>query len=469
MKTADAMSATLKQFGYEYVNMDDCWARSRMANGTVVPDPVDFPNGIKYVADYVHSLGLKFGLYSDAGTATCDNRPGSLGYEKIDAMTYASWGVDYLKYDNCNSGSQPPEERYPIMRDALNATGRPIFFSMCEWGVDNPASWAPEVGNSWRTTGDIADNWQSMISNLDNNALVVSVGAPGGWNDPDMLEIGNGGLTYNEEVSHFSLWAIIKAPLIVGNDLTNMSDTTLSILNNTEVIAVSQDPLGIPGRRILIAADDDVNAGLQMEPCSDSLSQKWSVHNTDSTIRSLLSGSCLDVSDCSTADGPVGTFPCHIGEPNAPCNSANQQWTFTSDGFITNVGTGKCLNVWNNQGPAVWQFECSTGSNNEVWNYNASTGQLSTPENTGCLAVQNSTAEVWVAPLSDGSFAVVLFNRQDEYAAVLSAQWSDIGIPVTQKAHVRDLWAHEDLGPYLGKYTATVHAHGVVMLKITPI
>ena len=150
-KTADALVTTgLAAKGYVYVNLDDCWQTSRDDQGRIVADPVAFPSGIKALADYIHSLGLKFGLYSDAGLLTCAGRPGSLGHEDIDAQTYADWGVDYLKYDNCHTDGTSPKVRYPPMRDALNKTGRPIFFSMCEWGYEDPATWAPAVGNSWR-------------------------------------------------------------------------------------------------------------------------------------------------------------------------------------------------------------------------------------------------------------------------------------------------------------------------------
>jgi len=260
--TALAMVKTgLKAAGYNYVNMDDCWAYSRTSQGIIQPDPTAFPSGIKALASYVHSLGLKFGLYSDAGTKTCAGRPGSLGYETNDANTYASWGVDYLKYDNCNNNNIPPETRYPVMRDALNKTGSPIFYSLCEWGQDDPATWAAEVGNSWRTTGDIGDDWTSMLSNLDANNKVSAFAAPGGWNDPDMLEVGNGGMTNTEYISHFSLWALVKAPLIIGCDVTSISAQTLSILTNPEVIAVNQDPLGIQGRRVQKLGDLEVWAG----------------------------------------------------------------------------------------------------------------------------------------------------------------------------------------------------------------
>jgi len=261
-QTIDAIVRTgLATAGYNYVNVDDCWASSRLANKTIVADPTSFPSGMKALADYAHSKGVKFGLYSDAGYETCAGRPGSLGYEKIDASTYASWNVDYLKYDNCNPDVSKPEERYPVMRDALNATGKKILFSMCEWGVDNPASWATTVGNSWRTTGDISDNWNSMTSIIDQNEGLWTVAAPGGWNDPDMLEVGNGGMTDVEYTSHFSLWALMKAPLLIGCDIRSLSPNTMRIVSNPEVIAISQDSLGVQGHRVKKNGDLEVWAG----------------------------------------------------------------------------------------------------------------------------------------------------------------------------------------------------------------
>jgi len=251
-KTADAfVSSGLKDAGYNYVNVDDCWAWSRNATGYIQADPQTFPSGMKALADYVHSKGLKFGLYSDAGYKTCAGRPGSLGFESKDAESYASWGVDYLKYDNCNTDGTSPEVRYPVMRDALKKTGRPIFYSMCEWGVDNPATWAAPVGNSWRTTGDISDNWASMTSRIDQNNAWASYAAPGGWNDPDMLEVGNGGMTTAEYRSHFSLWCLAKAPLLVGCDATSMNDITKMLLTPVEVIAINQDKLGVQGKKLV--------------------------------------------------------------------------------------------------------------------------------------------------------------------------------------------------------------------------
>jgi len=250
-ETAAALvESGLANEGYNYVNLDDCWQLTRGADGNIQADPAAFPSGMGALAEYIHGLGLKFGLYSDAGLATCGGRPGSLGFEVQDARQYAEWGVDYLKYDNCSDNHTKPEIRYPVMRDALNSTGRPIFFSMCEWGVDQPATWAADVANSWRTTADIADSWDSVTLIADENEPLWRAAGPGGWNDPDMLEIGNGLMTFEENKAHFSLWALMKAPLLLGCDVPNLSDETRAILLNQEVIAVNQDPLGIQGHRV---------------------------------------------------------------------------------------------------------------------------------------------------------------------------------------------------------------------------
>ncbi|RVU22424.1 alpha-galactosidase [Streptomyces antnestii] len=240
----------LKAAGYQYVNLDDCWALpQRDANGKLVPDPVRFPHGIKAVADYVHSKGLKLGIYTSAGTKTCSSIgfPGGLGHEYSDAQQFADWGVDYLKYDNCNNQGVDAKQRYRTMRDALKATGRPIVYSICEWGSNKPWEWAADVGHLWRTTGDISDSWGSMLSLMKQNLPLAPYAGPGHWNDPDMLEVGNGGMTATEYRTHFSMWSVMASPLLIGTDLRKASAETLDILSNREVIAVDQDPLGKQG------------------------------------------------------------------------------------------------------------------------------------------------------------------------------------------------------------------------------
>jgi alpha-galactosidase len=263
---ADAMvSSGLKDAGYEYVVIDDCWQVKRDAAGNIVADPDRFPSGIKSLADYVHSKALKFGIYSDAGTNTCAGRLGSRGHEYQDAFQYAAWGVDYLKYDWCNTGTEDAQAAYKTMSDALKSTGRPIVFSLCEWGDHKPWLWGKDVGNLWRTTGDITDCWDckkdyssGWVLNLDKQVGLESYAGPGHWNDPDMLEVGNGGMTANEYRSHFSFWCLLAAPLIAGNDVRNMAPEIREILTNKEVIAVDQDPVGMEGRRVSKNGDLEV-------------------------------------------------------------------------------------------------------------------------------------------------------------------------------------------------------------------
>ena len=269
---ADAMvQSGMKDAGYQYVVIDDCWQVDRDAQGNIIPDPKRFPSGMKALGDYIHSKGLRFGIYSDAGTKTCAGRPGSRGYEFQDARQYAAWGVDYLKFDWCSTTTQDARSSYALMREALNASGRPVVFSICEWGTAKPWLWAKGIGNLWRTTGDIKDRWQGlekwpdggccsygMLDILDMQDGLESYAGPGHWNDPDMLEVGNGGMTNNEYRAHFSLWSLLAAPLMAGNDLRAMTPEVKTILTNKEVIAVNQDPLGMQGHRVRKEADADV-------------------------------------------------------------------------------------------------------------------------------------------------------------------------------------------------------------------
>lgn len=259
---ADAMVETgLRDAGYTYLNLDDCWHGERDSLGFIHPDPVKFPSGMKALADYVHSKGLKIGIYSDAGRKTCGGRPGSFGHEYQDALQYAKWGIDYLKYDWCESEDINPVGAYNLMRDAIRAAGRPILFSMCEWGTSKPWLWAKDTGHMWRTTGDIYNcfdcidqhpGWAAfgVLQILDMQNGLRAYAGPGHWNDPDMLEVGNG-QSVNQDRAHFTMWCMLAAPLILGNDIRNMSQETKDILMNAEVIAVNQDRQGIQGFRHL--------------------------------------------------------------------------------------------------------------------------------------------------------------------------------------------------------------------------
>lgn len=258
---ADAMvSSGMMDAGYRYIVIDDCWqAAMRDTLGNIRPDPLRFPSGMKALADYIHIRGLKFGIYSCAGDKTCGGYPGSKDFEIQDARTYAMWGVDYLKYDWCNTKGLNSIEAYSKMRDALYSAGRPVVFSICEWGDTKPWEWGKNVGHLWRTTGDITDcfdcivdhgNWSSwgIMKIVDMRTDIRQYAGPDHWNDPDMLEVGRS-MSQSEDRAHFSLWCMMAAPLMAGNDLRTMKKETIDILTNAEMIAVDQDPLGIQGFR----------------------------------------------------------------------------------------------------------------------------------------------------------------------------------------------------------------------------
>ena len=261
-KTADIIvSSGLKDAGYEYIVLDDGWMVKdhRDKNGDLIPDPVKFPHGMKALIDYVHSKGLKFGLYNCAGTQTCAGYPGTRGYEYQDARFYANLGIDFLKYDWCNTNGINATEAYTTMSKALKAAGKPIVFSICEWGDNQPWDWATPVGNLWRISGDIypcfdceykheEGNWSSwgVLRILEMRKDIRKFSGPDHWNDFDMMEVGNG-MTNTEDKSHFTLWSMMASPLFAGNDLRIMKSETLNILTNKEIIAINQDALGIQG------------------------------------------------------------------------------------------------------------------------------------------------------------------------------------------------------------------------------
>ena len=455
----------LQAAGYQYVNIDDCWmSSSRNASGNLVANPSKFPDGIAAVASYVHSLGLKLGIYEDAGTATCAGYPGSYGHEQQDANLFASWGIDYLKEDWCNipfssfsgqSHQQVAQTLYTRMKNALAATGRPIVFSMCN-GWDSsvqPWTWGGPVANLWRTSTDIQPNFTSMLNNFHTTVGLASFAGPGAWNDPDMLEIGNG-MSATEDQSEFSLWAEMAAPLIEGSNLVSASSTTLSILANKAVIAVDQDPLGKQGTEVSSAggldvlakplANGDVSVALFNETGSaatisttaaaigKSGSSSYTLTNlwtgAASTTTSAISASVpahgtvmLRVSGGSTSTATsgeihaVGAAKC-LDVPNGSttagtqldiwtCNGgSNQIWARTSGGQLTvySGSTQLCLDAYNNQttaGTKVETWPC-TGGANQQWNVNAS-GTITGVQSGLCLDVTGAStangalAELW--------------------------------------------------------------------------
>ena len=284
LQTADALVANgMRDLGYSYINIDDFWQLpERGADGHIQIDKAKFPRGIKYVADYLHERGFKLGIYSDAADKTCGGVCGSYGHEEMDAKDFASWGVDLLKYDYCNApaGRVEAMERYAKMGKALRATGRSIVFSVCEWGQREPWKWAKQVGGHlWRVSGDIGDVWdreanrmgglRGILNILEINAPLNEYAGPSGWNDPDMLVVGIGGksmsigseskgCTQEQYKSHFALWCMMASPLLCGNDVRNMDDSTLQVLLDKDLIAINQDVLGKQAERSIRADYYDI-------------------------------------------------------------------------------------------------------------------------------------------------------------------------------------------------------------------
>ena len=475
--TIDALNSSgLAEMGYRYINIDDCWQSSRHPNGTIIPDPKTFPNGIKPLVDYAHSKGLKFGLYSDAGFYTCEKRPGSLGYEEIDAKTYAEWGVDYLKYDNCyhnDTKAMQSIERYTKMRDALQKSGRNIFYSLCSWGKENVSMWGKNVGNSWRTTKDIKDNWRSMIRNIDINDKWYKYAGPGGWNDPDMLEVGNGGMSFDEYRTHYSLWAITKAPLLIGCDVTKMDKETLEILANPEVIAINQDSLGEQARKIkytkLSLPDEYIlkPKGVEVGKCNGKIEQKWYI-NEDGSIRNNNENLCLEIPAFSTANAQLRTNKCHIGDKNKWNQSKNQEWIYDKKNkkIRSKLFPRRCLHWQGLDYFTVHGLRCKK-TKKQIWKYNEKEHTLKS--NGKCLTIymNEEAKEVWAGKLSNGTYAVLFVNR-GTFTNEIEITWKEIGFNA-HKAHVRDLWERKDLGVFKYGYKKRLSTHSSLLLKITPI
>jgi alpha-galactosidase len=462
----DALVNTgLKDLGYNYMNLDDCWQIKRDENKTIVPDADKFPNGIKPLADYAHSKGLKFGLYSDGGNLTCQMRPGGYGYEEIDAKTYAEWGVDYLKYDNCWNMGISSKIRYPRMTEALRKQNRSIFYSICQWGEEEIPTWGKEFGNSWRTTLDISDSWISMINIIDQNDKWFQYAGPGGWNDPDMLEVGNGGMSDVEYRTHFSLWAISKAPLIIGCDLTKMSNETFNILSNKEVIAINQDKLGEQGHKIKITnltknnSDEKImESFLSLTECNDKIQQKWYI-NDDGSISNNNEDFCIEVKTGLKQGDQIFSLKCK--------NKDEQKWSYSKeDKTIKSKIGNKCLNLYekyNIYNPILGTSDCDE---NDVLKFEYDENKKTFESNGKCLssnALPEQT-EVWAGRLSDGNWAVLLLNRAS-FEAEVEIKWNELFLSVN-RAYVRDLWEHKDLGGFNNSYKVNLSSHESQFLKV---
>jgi len=346
------------------------------------------------------------------------------------------------------------------MRDALNKSGRAIFYSMCEWGVDDPAKWAKNVGNSWRTTGDISDSWNSMISIIDKNDKWADYAGPGGWNDPDMLEVGNGGMTYDEYRTHFSLWALSKAPLLIGCDVTKKDPKTFEILMNKEVIAVDQDKLGVQGRKVAQKIVGSHNVALA-EKCTGDKNQEWEIL-ADHSIRDS-NGLCLEIPNCDTSVVQLGLNKCHIGEKSKCQQSLNQEWNYVQNTTIVSRMNQYCVDVWYGQGPEVDAYPCN-GGDNEKWAYDPVKKTLSSVGKCLTSKRADELVEAWMGPLKDGTYALVVVNRAAS-SQNINFSFSDLGLKAS-KVYLRDLWEHKDIGG-AKEISVELKSHASVMYKVT--
>ncbi|KAK2026310.1 alpha-galactosidase [Colletotrichum zoysiae] len=312
------VSRGLKNAGYTYVNIDDCWStKQRDSSGNLVPDPAKWPNGIKAVSDEIHNMGLKFGLYGDNGIKTCAGYPGSQGNEQKDARLLASWGVDFWKYDNCYSpcnlagppqtcpNNQAPNSRprYETMRDALKATGRPILYSLCNWGYDQVWTWGAQVGQMWRMSTDNWGGWQDVVNIANWAAPIAQYSKPYAFNDLDMMIIGNGKLTAAQERTHFAIWAIAKSPIILGTDISKLSSAQIALVTNKDLLAVNQDSLGV-------AATTFTPRGTT-NPGSGNMPPYWAGALSDGTVVALVASTAATTMSVNFSDVPglgSGTF-----------------------------------------------------------------------------------------------------------------------------------------------------------------
>ncbi|MEU4426327.1 ricin-type beta-trefoil lectin domain protein [Actinoplanes sp. NPDC024001] len=461
-ETADLMVAEgWLAAGYNYVNLDDCWsAKQRDSSGNLVADPVRFPSGIKALADYVHAKGMKFGIYADNGTRTCAGYPGSHGFETRDAALFASWDVDYIKYDNCafpadadGNPLEPHQVRYKRMQDAIIATGRPMILAICEWGQSHPWNWGPSVGNLWRTTGDIQPWWGRIDHIYRLNVPAAWAAKPGAWNDPDMLEIGSTpwpdrpALTYDEMRSHFSLWAMMNAPLIAGADLRNLPADLKAIHLNRDVIAINQDPLGEQARQIYVGGTENLVYGerhVLVKPLANgdrvvalfNRSDTTQSMSTTANYLSLPASSQYTVTDLwskqvttttgaisrtvkphetvllrvrANTPGPGGWTRQLVSKSSGKClddpnsstgnnteviiyactNGVNEQWTYTPGKQLQVMG--KCLDAYNRgttPNTRVVLYTCN-GQANQQWNVTAD-GKIIGVQSGLCLDVYNN-------------------------------------------------------------------------------
>lgn len=482
------VSLGLRDLGYRYVNLDDgIVSAQRDANGDLVPDPTGFPSGFKALADYIHSQGMLFGVYTDRGSQTCGGRAGAQSHEFQDAAFYARNEIDYLKEDSCNAPQDHPTafHEYGLMRDALNATGRSFFFSLCGW-ESWYASLCHALGNSCRIGPDDS-NWRGVLVDIDAMAPLQVYAGPGAWNDPCLLlgrdKNGNVDVTDQQGRAQFSMWAIMAAPLLMSSNVRNLTAFQLETYSNVEVIAVDQDILGRPGQRLVggdLSGGGSDTTPTTLQTCVDnSPAQQWSF-NTPATgyMQNIGSTLCLNTDDCSPN---IQMFECILNGPTC-CGATcvdNMKFIFNTNGSITSPSMpGTCLTD-NGLGNQVSLQTCGS-SVSQVYTFDATAKTVRGGVNNLCLtagSMSNATqANIWGRPLSDGSWAFTFINAhptQPQDLVCDQACLSATGWEPEILLSVRDLWAHS----YLANTTAGVGISvsqlapngGVEMYKLTPL
>eukprot|EP00041_Stephanoeca_diplocostata_P018083 m.375207 g.375207 ORF g.375207 m.375207 type:complete len:544 (+) comp20915_c0_seq2:152-1783(+) len=491
--TVDAMvSEGFVELGYTYFNLDDCWSKGRYANGSQYADPAHFPSAtLKPLADYAHSKGMLFGTYTDRGTQTCGGRPGAEGYEQIDADTYASWDVDYLKEDSCHAPNDPKDgfAMYGKMRDALNKTGRPIYFSLCGW-----ESWyAPQgqqLGNSWRIGPDDT-NWHGVLTNIDINANLAAYAGPGGWNDPCLLLAeewsGTQRQTELQTRAQFNMWAVMASPLLISANVRNMSAMNKATYKNAAVIAVNQDPLGKQGVRLVggnlvdthVSHADNIPA--KLAPCNNKdKSQNWDVNTPASGyFKNTATGVCLNVDDCGS---DVIYFECVTSGGTCCGSDCYKNMQFDVDnvtGHMTSpMHPGQCITAL---GATISFVSCDTLPAGSKWTYTPN-GALMFVASAGapemCLSASTTppatgATNVWGRVLSTKAWALVFLNTGAAAADITcdAECFAQMNITAGTKLAVKDLWSGATSTISAGNYTvpAVAAEGGSVMVTLTPV
>ncbi|XP_065827407.1 uncharacterized protein [Oscarella lobularis] len=406
---------------------------------------------------------MKLGIYTDQGPLTCGRCVASEGHEMQDMAQFAAMGADYIKVDSCNRDVEP--EHWAVFRDAINATGRPMVFSIIAQGQKESWTWGNATGNLWRTTHDIMNSFGGFTSNLDAQESVADIdkyAGPGAWNDPDMLIVGTktnhggSGITVAEARAHFSLWSVLKSPLLISADMTMIDPDFLDILKNEEVLAVNQDNLGVQAKKIR-----GPSLGLTLSPCqSGNEFQMWAMNRSGAIVNSKAN-QCLSVYGCSIHAGAAAImFECFPSGNS--CNYKNQLWHFdTSTGHLIANISSLCLS-WD-----LDQVNCST-SDDTSWSY-VDNQLIAGNDTSKCLTLPGETSqgEIYAGPLEWGAFAAVLFNRETK-GMNMTLSFTDIGLTNETQCGVRDLWMHKDLGIFTGSVSLEVDPHDVRMITLMP-